>query len=510
MAIVDALSAAPGGRRRLRLRSPVTLEPLGTIEVASADEVHAAVERARKAQTAWGETSFHERGERLRRALRVLLARSDEFVAAIAAETGKPRVEILAGEIAPACDAIEYWTRRAERVLADRVVPLHLRKRTRLRIRHRPLGVVGILTPGTSPLRRAIDATVQALAAGNGVVLKPSQTTPGSGRLVEELFRGANLPEGLVACVVGDTDTGRALVGAGVDRIAFTGAARAGREVAEACGRALVPCSVDVAGKGALVVCADADLERAATGAVRGAFANAGQGGRSIQRVWAVGAVADELVRRVVAQTAALRQGGDGEADVGPLLHEEALAVVEQHVADALARGARALAGGRRNPGWAGLFWEPTVLVDADASMLVMRDDTPGPLLAIERVRDEAEAIARANASGPGLDATVWTRDRVRGRALAASLATASVVLNGAPLPDGLLEAPLGGAKHSGVGWVHGDLGLRGFCRVQSIVEDRFGAAIDWASFPYDRRKALWLERMMRIVWGTPLGRWLS
>jgi succinate-semialdehyde dehydrogenase/glutarate-semialdehyde dehydrogenase len=511
MAIVEVLQAASAGeRRRLLLRSPATLESLGEIDVATADDVRAAVEGARKAQPAWAEAGFDARARHLRRAVRVLLAREGEFAAAIARETGKPELEILSAEILAACDALEYYAKRAKKVLADRTMPLHLMKSKKLRLVHKPLGVVGIITPWNFPFILALNPTVQALAAGNAVVLKPSEATPMTGRLVEELFREAGLPEGLVTCVLGDGETGAALVEAGVDKIAFTGSVRTGRKVAESCGRQLIPCTLELGGKDPMIVCADADLERAAAGAVFGAFANAGQICVSTERVYVTEPIADAFIRKVVEKTAQLRQGPEGEADVGPMIWPPQLEVVEAHVADAVARGARVLAGGRRNPRWAGLYFEPTVLVDVTHDMLVMREESFGPLLPIQRVRDEAEALRLANDSRYGLNANVWTRDKRRGVELARSIESGCAVVNDCLITYAIPESPFGGVKASGIGRVNGDLGLKGYCQVQSIVVDRFGAKSELLWFPYGARKARLLRRLLRFVWGTPLGRWLS
>jgi acyl-CoA reductase-like NAD-dependent aldehyde dehydrogenase len=510
MAVVEPLPDVPGQRRRLRLRSPATLEEIGEIDVHTAGDVRAAVDAARKAQPQWGDASFAERGRVLRRAVQVLLARQDEFVATIARETGKPEFEALAAEILAACDALEFWAKRARKVLAERSVPLHLMKTKKLRLVYKPLGVVGIITPWNFPFLLALNPTAQALMAGNAVVLKPSEVTPHAGRLVEELFRAAGLPEGLVQCVTGDGDTGAALVEAGVDKISFTGSVRTGRKVAEACGRQLIPCTLELGGKDPMVVCADADLERAAAGAVYGAFANAGQVCVSTERVYVVDAVADEFLRRVVERTGGLRQGTGGEADVGPLIWPHQLDVVERHVEDARQRGARVLAGGRRNPKYPGLFYEPTVLADVDHEMLVMREESFGPLMPVMRVRDEAEALRLANDSPYGLNANVWTRDKRRGLELARQIQSGCAVVNDCMITYGIPESPFGGVGESGIGRVNGESGLKGYCSVQSIVIDRFGSKSEPIWFPYDARKTRWLRRVMRLVWGTPLGRWLS
>jgi len=319
LAIVEAIQSDPGGRRRLRLAHPATRELLGELEVQSADEVRAAVERARKVQPGWAELGVAGRARILRRAVKVLAARQDHFVDVLGAETGKPRMEALGSEILVACDALEFYAKRAGAILRDRTLPVHLLRNKKLRIAYKPLGVVGIITPWNFPFALALNPTAQALVAGNAVLLKPSEVAPSSGLLVAELFREAGLPEDVLQVLVGDGETGAALVDAGVDKISFTGSVATGRKVGEACGRNLVPCTLELGGKDPLIVCADANLERAAAGAVWGAFANAGQVCVSTERAFVVGSVYDAFVEKVVEKAAALRQGVDGEIDVGPL-----------------------------------------------------------------------------------------------------------------------------------------------------------------------------------------------
>jgi len=511
MAIVERIEAAtPAERRRLRLSNPATLAPLGEVEVASPDDVRAAVLRARKAQPAWAELPFSERGRVLERAARLLAARQDEFVAAIVAETGKPAMEALATEVITACDALQFYAKRAGRILADRTVPVHLLKNKKLRIAYRPLGVVGIITPWNFPFILSLNPTIQALVAGNAVVLKPSEVTPHSGRLVEELLSSAGLPEGVFSLVIGDGETGGALLESGVDKISFTGSVATGRRVAETCGRLLIPCTLELGGKDPMIVCADANLDRAARGAVYGAFTNSGQVCTSTERVYVVEEVADSFTRKVVEETARLRQGASGEFDVGAIIAQSQMGIIEEHVRDAVERGARVLAGGRRNPSLPGLFFEPTVLADVSHEMKVMRDETFGPVLPIMRVRDEDEALALANASRYGLNANVWTRNKRKGTQIAKAIESGCVVVNDCMITYGVTESPFGGVKESGIGRVNGEIGLRGYCRVQSILIDRFGGRTEPLWYPYSARKLQWLGRALRVLWGTSLGRLLS
>jgi succinate-semialdehyde dehydrogenase/glutarate-semialdehyde dehydrogenase len=494
----------------LRLTNPATLAPIGEIEVASAGAVAQAVQLARKAQPEWAATSFRERRRLRDRAVRLLVEHQDDFLAVIQSETGKPIEEAQATEILGACDALQFYAKRAERILADRTVPLHLMKTKRLRISYRPLGVVGIITPWNFPFLLALNPTIQALVAGNAVLLKPSEVTPFSGQLVERLLREAGCPDGVFQLLLGDGETGSALVEAGVDKISFTGSVATGRRVAEACARQLVPCTLELGGKDPMIVCRDADLERSAAGAVFGAFANSGQICVSTERVYVVDEVADEFTRRVLEQTAALRQGPEGEADVGAMIHAPQIDVVEEQLADAKRRGAKILTGGRRNPAWPGLYFEPTVLTDVNHDMQIMREETFGPVLPIMRVRDEAEALALANDTSFGLNASVWTRDKRRGIELAKSVHAGSAVVNDCLVTYAIPESPFGGRRDSGIGQVNGEAGLKSYCHAQSIVIDRFGAKREFIWFPYTRRKGRWLRRVTRWVWGTPLGRLLS
>jgi succinate-semialdehyde dehydrogenase/glutarate-semialdehyde dehydrogenase len=510
MAVVEQVESSGAGRRKLRLASPATLAPVGEIEVQTAEDVRAAVERARKAAPAWAALSYEERGRYLERAVRVILERQDELVDVLVAETGKPRLEALATELVTSCDALQFYAKRAKRILKDRSIPLHLLKTKKLMVTYKPLGVVGIITPWNFPFVLSLNPTAQALVAGNVVVLKPSEATSFSGSLVEEIFSAAGLPEGVFNLVVGDGETGAALVDSGVDKISFTGSVATGRKVAEVCGRNLVPCTLELGGKDPMIVCADADLERAARGAVYGAFTNSGHVCTSTERVYVVDEVVDEFTRLCVEETANLRQGSDGEFDVGAIIWPPQLDVIESHVRDAVNKGARVLAGGRRNPNESGLFYEPTILSDVTHDMSIMRDETFGPVLPIMRVSDDDEALRLANDSRYGLNANVWTRNKHKGAEMAKAIESGCVVVNDCMITYGLPESPFGGVKQSGIGRVNGESGLKAFCQTQSIVIDRMGGRSEPLWYPYSRKKLNRIKSMMRVLWGTSLGRLIS
>jgi len=511
MAIVEPAESASGARRRLRISSPISRELIGEIEVQTAEDVRAALETARKAQPAWAALSFEERARYLTRVLRILIDRHEEFIDVVVRETGKTRLEALFMEIVASCDVLQYYAKRSGKILRDRRVRMHLLGLLKkMRIVYRPLGVVGIITPWNGPFILALNPTIQALMAGNAVLLKPSEVTPYSGRLVADLFEAAGLPEGLLSVLLGDGETGQALTEVGVDKISFTGSVETGRKVAEACARQLLPCTLELGGKDPMIVCSDADIERASGGALFGAFMNTGQVCCSIERVYVVDEVADEFIAKVLEKVQALRQGANGEADMGAICWPNQLEVIERHIADAKAKGAKILAGGRRNPDLEGLYYEPTVLTDVTHEMAIMREETFGPVLPIMRVRDEEEAVRLANDTHYGLSGTVWTRDKHKGVELAKRVEAGSMCVNEVEMVYGVTEAPFGGLKQSGIGQVNGEEGLRGYCHAQPILIDRFGAKRESAWYPFTAAKERTMKRVMRLLWGTPLGRWIS
>ncbi len=497
------------GRRKLEVFAPATLERLGEIEVASPDDVRDALARARVAQADWAARGFEERGRLLLRARDLLVERADAIAEVICRDTGKPRLEAMTTEILGACDALTFYAKNAKRLLRDEKKSLHLLKTKKLVLSYRPMGVVGIITPWNFPFLLALNPSVQALAAGNAVVLKPSEITPFVGLALAELFADAGLPKDVFQVVTGDGATGAALVEAGCDKISFTGSVRTGRRIAEACGRALVPCTLELGGKDPMIVCEDADLERAARGAVWGAFTNAGQVCMSTERVYVVEPVARDFIARVVELTRELRQGpeAEGEVDVGAITSPSQLEIIEAHVADAVAKGAKLLTGGRRNPAFDGFFFEPTVLVDVNHDMAIMRDETFGPCLPIQVVPDEEAALALANQSSYGLQASVWTRDSWKAKRLANRIHAGGVVVDDCMVTYGITESPFGGVKDSGIGRVNGELGLKGYCHVQSIVLPRMRGKSELLWYPYRAGTLKLVKRALGFLYRSPLGK---
>ena len=512
MAIVTPIEAPPGGRRRLGLANPATREPIGTIEIQDSHDVASALQAAREAQPDWAARSVNERARTLTRAVQTLIERQDEFIDVLLRESGKPRTEILMMEIYTACDVLTYYAKHAVGMLRSEKRPLHgfMRLVKQLRIEYRPLGVIGVISPWNGPFILSLSPTIQALLAGNAVLLKPSEVTPYSGKLVGDLLEAVGLPDGLLTVLMGDGETGEAVVEAGVDKICFTGSVKTGRSVAESCARQLIPCTLELGGKDPMIVCEDANLDYAAGGAIVGAFLNSGHVCCGTERVYVVDEVADEFTQKVLERVARLRQGSRGEFDVGAIFWDRQLEIIEAHVADAIAKGAKLLAGGRRNPGLDGLFFEPTVLADVNHDMLVMQEETFGPVLPIMRVSDQNEAVRLANQTRYGLGASVWTRDSRSGIELARRIESGSVCINDMAVTYGVLEAPFGGLKSSGVGQVHGPNALRDFTHPKPILIDRFGGRATAGLYPYSFKNEARLQQLIRILYRSPLGRWLS
>jgi len=504
MAIFESIPS-DDDHRRYRVKSPVTLEPIGEFDAASKEEVHAAVLRAQKAQRDWAERSFEERAAVMWRIVDELVARQDEVVDLVVKETGKARSEAIAMEVFAPCASIAYYAKRAKKFLAPTLRRpaglMGLAKKVKLV--YKPLGVIGLITPWNGPVALALNPLAQALMAGNAVVHKPSEVTPLSALLVKSLVEAAGLPDGLYQVVQGDGQTGADLIDAGVDKISFTGSAATGRKVAAACGERLIPVTLELGGKDAMIVCADADIEEAAKGAVMGSCMNTGHYCCGTERIYVVDAVYDAFLGKVVEQTRALRQSETGECDVGAVFWDKQMDIIERHMADAVEKGARVLVGGGRRPDLAGLWFEPTVVTEVDHEMALMREETFGPILAIQKVRDEEEALALANDSDYGLDGNVWTKDLEKGARIAEAMETGGVCVNDMAVTYGIPEAPFGGVKSSGVGQVNGEIGLRGYTHPHPIVIGKKGQS----SYPYTEKSEAQMQGFIRFLFGTRLGR---
>jgi acyl-CoA reductase-like NAD-dependent aldehyde dehydrogenase len=481
--------------------NPATRAKVGEVPIHGRAEVAAAVDAARAAQREWAARSFRERATLLYRYRDVLIDNKERIADVLTAETGKPRGDAHAVELFYVCDAIGFWAKRAERFLADQTIRPHLMMSKRVYSSYVPMGVVGIIGPWNFPLSLTIGDALPALMAGNAVVIKPSEVTPFSALLGVELAGAAGFPAGLLQAVTGYGETGSDLVEL-VDMVHFTGSVATGKKVAQRAAAMLKPVTLELGGKDPMIVLRDADLERAANAAVWGGLVNAGQVCISVERVYVEEPVYDVFVAKVVERVQAIRQGlSDADVDIGSMTFPPQLEKVESHVADAVARGAKVLTGGRRNPSFAGLFYEPTVLVDVNHDMAAMRDETFGPTIPIMRVRDQEEAIRLANDSAYGLAASVWTKDVANGRVIARRIESGAVCVNDCLVHYLTVDAPMGGRKESGLGRRHGAEGIRKYCHQQTVLVDRFGLKSEFFWYPSSPAKRRLVSRALNLLY---------
>src|SRR5579884_335837 len=488
------------------VENPATGELITTISVIGADELAARAGRAREAQTAWEALGFEGRARVLRRAQRWMLDNAERIIDVVVSESGKTHEDAQLADLGYTVSALGFWAREAPRYLADERVPSWnnpIAAGKKLIIRYAPVGVVGVIGPWNYPIANSFGDCIPALAAGNSVILKPSEVTPLSSLLMEEMMRECGLPELVFQVATGDGSTGAALI-ANVDCVMFTGSTKTGKAVMKAAADQLIPCYLELGGKDPMIVCADADLERAANAAAFYSMNNAGQVCISVERVYVEEPVYDEFVARVTDNVRRLRQGPPqqvGTVDVGAVTFPPQIEIVDEHVRDAVQKGAKVLVGGHPRQG-AGRFYEPTVLVDVVHTMKCMTEETFGPTLPIMKVSDTEEAIRLANDTQYGLQASVWTKDVARGEQLARRVEAGVVCVNDAQINYTALNLPMGGWKASGLGTRHGANGIRKYTKLQSLLVTRRALKREPFMFPYKARRTLMLRRMFRLLYG--------
>lgn len=496
------MTATAATASTIRVHAPADGSLVAVVPDSSPADVAATIGALRAHQPAWEALGARGRASWLRRYGRWLRAHLTEVATLLQSETGKPWQEARL-EIFLALDLLDYCARNAARFLAERHPRSHglLTAAKKLTVGYRPYPVVGVICPWNVPLLIALADALPALAAGAAVVVKPSELTPVATRRVIDGWREIGAPN-VLSCITGARGTGAAVID-GVDFVQFTGSTRTGREIAGRAAQRLIPCSLELGGKDAAIVLADADLDRAAGGVVWGALFNSGQACVAVERVYAEAPIYDEFIDRVVQRVCSLRQGQDGrayDADVGALASAAQLQIVQAQVRDAVSKGALVLAGGGPSA-LGGNFFEPTVLVNVDHTMEIMREETFGPTIPIMRVADADEAIRLTNDSPYGLSTTVWTRDRAQGRRIARAIEAGAVNINDAFTNLFTFGVPHSGWKQSGLGARFGGANtLLKYCRSQAVTETRIAPKSEPLWYPYSARKGRLLAAFLRTA----------
>jgi acyl-CoA reductase-like NAD-dependent aldehyde dehydrogenase len=505
-----------GGKRvdaaeKLVSENPATLEPIGEVSVASQALCDRAVQAAKDAFPTWRDLPARKRGEIFKNAERILARRAGEAARLIVQEKGSPYVESLAVEVFASLQALNYYAANQERLLRPHRskphIPLFYNKKSSFHFH--PLGPTLVISPWNFPLLIPMSDVLSALTSGNTVVLRPSTTTPFVALLLGEVFLEAGLPPGVLNVVVCRIPQAEGLiVHPDVQTVMFTGSVGIGKRIMELCSRNLTNVTLELGGKDPMIVLDDADLERAARGAVWASFMNCGQSCGSIERAYVAGKIVDEFTARVVELTAQVKVGNPLEPgiDMGPMANAGQLKVVEEHIADARAKGARVLFGGRRISSLPGYFIEPTVLDRVDHTMKVMTEETFGPTLPIMPFDRREQAVALANDSHYGLTASVWTRSREQATWFAQRLEAGSVTANDHMYSFVEPRAIWGGIKQTGMGRCHGPFGLHELVNIKYVGLDFIGKKAQPWWFPYDRSLSNMFEKAVILYHGPSLG----
>jgi acyl-CoA reductase-like NAD-dependent aldehyde dehydrogenase len=487
----SAKSSKAKAKPALESFNPATGELVGTVETITPAKVQGIVDDVAEVQPFWAALSLEDRGRYMRRAVDVLLAEMDEIAELLTNEQGKPRVESYTMELLPTVDSLKWIADNGPQILSDEKLsmPIILKSKS-AKFTYEPIGVVGVIAPWNYPWSIPFGEVAIALMAGNGVVLKPASLTPLIGERIRQTFEKAGLPEGLIRTVHGGGRIGDALVKSTAGKIFFTGSVEVGKKVGVECAKRMKGSVLELGGKDPQIVCADADLANAVSGAVWGGFANAGQTCSGIERVYVIEDVADQFIEGVVRETQRLTVGDPREwtTEIGPMVSEDQAAIVTELVDDAVKNGAKKLTGGpQKIKGKKGSFIAPIVLTDVTHDMRIMKEEIFGPVLPVMKVGSEEEAIKLANDSQFGLGASVWTKDRAKGERMSHQIESGMVWVNDHSFSHGACQCAWGGVKDSGLGRSHSKFGFYECVNIKQLAWEPGWTRDMWWQ-PYDRK----------------------
>ncbi|MEE3321112.1 MAG: aldehyde dehydrogenase family protein [Pseudomonadota bacterium] len=497
--------------------NPATGSAVAELKETDLSRLPAIFEKAREAQAIWAAKSFKERARHIQLMREYIVDRADDLARTVSESNGKTLTDALATEVLPCALACKWYAKNAEKHLKGKHRPggsiLFFNKRTQMmRV---PLGVVGIISPWNYPLSIPFGEIVMGLMAGNAIILKVAAATPAVGRAIENIIAAGELPEGLFHHVVGSgAKVATGMFDNGVNKLFFTGSVPAGKTLMAQAAETLTPVSLELGGNDPMIVLEDADLERATNGAAWAGFQNAGQSCGGVERIYVVDAVYDEFVDLLSRKTRQLRHGvgcKGFDVDIGSLTTAGQLRTVQQHVEDALAKGARIEAQSRPvGDVDNGFFFPATVLTQVTDDMLTVCDETFGPVVAVQRVANEEEAIQKANASHLALTSSVWTRNNKRGRAIGARLESGVTTVNDHLYSHGLSETPWGGWKESGIGRTHGPEGLEEMTQAKAINWDILPSKRNIFWYPFDEATYKGLKNALHFVFPRSIGQLLG
>ncbi|WP_400259954.1 aldehyde dehydrogenase family protein [Candidatus Methanomassiliicoccus intestinalis] len=500
-------SSTEAGEEYIIKTNPATLEEFGRIKCDHPEDVPAALQAARLAQSKWMKLSYDEKAVIMSNIQEAIISNIEDLARTICGETGKPKSEAIATDIFAALSAGEYANdmmlevfKKSKIDLGDMAFPMKLAGRSSY-IAPRPIGVVAIISPWNYPLGIPYSQTIMALAAGNAVIIKPSSETPLTAVKMLEVMKKAGLPDNLVQVLIGSGRTvGDALLTSDVDRIVFTGSGSVGRRVMAQASQRLTPVTLELGGKDPMIVLKDADLERATSAAVWGSFVNSGQTCVCVKRIYVDETIYEQFLELFKNKTLMLKQGwgwDDQEISLGSLINEAALNEMEMHVEKAVNEGAKVLIGGKKNPNLKGYYFEPTILVDTPQNSAAVQEEIFGPIVTVMKFSSEEEAIALANDNKYALAGSVWTANLIKGKVLAELVSSGTVVVNNLLYTYGLAATPWGGNGESGFGRTHGKFGFEELTEPHHIHVDKGKYPEDPWWFPYSPEKSESLSGFM-------------